>query len=93
MLFKKLPAVVMALAASAAFHPTAQAQAPDNTIPVLIRFNEPPGQAQADLVSSHGGMVTRQFRIVPAVAARIPPRPPQRSAMPRESPLSNRTAL
>jgi subtilisin len=40
---------------------------------VLIRFNEPPGQAQADLVSSHGGMVTRQFRIVPAVAARIPP--------------------
>lgn len=41
-------------------------------VPVLIRFQQAPGQAQADLVAAHGGTVTRQFRIVPAVAARIP---------------------
>jgi len=41
-------------------------------VPVLIRFQQAPGQAQADIVAAHGGTVTRQFRIVPAVAARIP---------------------
>jgi subtilisin family serine protease len=41
-------------------------------IPVLIRFDQAPGQAEADLVSAHGGTVTQQFRIVPAMAARIP---------------------
>jgi subtilisin len=41
-------------------------------VPVLIRFQQAPGQAEADLVSAHGGTITRQFRIVPAVAARVP---------------------
>jgi len=73
MQFARLSSILLAISAfSAVLRPTG-AQDPDNTIPVLIRFNDPPGQAQADLVSSHGGSVTRQFRIVPAVAARIPP--------------------
>jgi len=73
MFFRKLSSVVALFVASATLLPSVNAQAPDNTIPVLIRFSDPPGQAQADLINSHGGTVTRQFRIVPAVAARIPP--------------------
>lgn len=69
----RIPPALFAILALAAPFSSVFAQAPDNTIPVLIRFNEPPGQSQADLVSSHGGNITRQFRIVPAVAARIPP--------------------
>lgn len=38
-------------------------------VPVLIRFQQAPSQAQADLVAAHGSTVTRQFRIVPALAA------------------------
>lgn len=73
MYFSRLTPMLLATAAFSALLGHAVAQDPDNTIPVLIRFNDPPGQAQADLVNSHGGSVTRQFRIVPAVAARIPP--------------------
>lgn len=40
--------------------------------PVLIRFNNAPGQAQAELVAARGGVVTRQFKVVPAFAAEIP---------------------
>ena len=43
------------------------------TASFLIRFNNPPGQAQADLVSARGGRVTRQFKVVPAFAAQLPP--------------------
>jgi subtilisin len=60
---------LLVLANSAA---SARAQGQNGTVPVLIRFNERPGQAQADLVSQHGGTITRQFNVVPAVAARIP---------------------
>lgn len=40
---------------------------------VFVRFNNPPGQDQADLISASGGRVTRQFKIVPAFAAELPP--------------------
>lgn len=42
-------------------------------VSVFVRFNNPPGQAQADLVSARGGRVTRQFKVVPAFAAELPP--------------------
>jgi subtilisin len=41
-------------------------------VPVLIRFQKAPQQAQAELVRQRGGIVTRQFKIVPAFAAKLP---------------------
>lgn len=41
-------------------------------VPVLVRFHKPPEQAQAELVKLRGGIVTRQFKIVPAFAAQLP---------------------
>jgi len=65
------------LAASLAFSGSlTNAQPPATKKPemaaVLIRFNNAPGQAQAELVAARGGMVTRQFKVVPAFAAEIP---------------------
>ncbi len=39
---------------------------------VLIRFASPPTSADLALVRGHGGSISRQFRIVPAVAATLP---------------------
>ncbi len=39
---------------------------------VLIRFNQPPGQEQAEMVAARGGLVTRQFQVVPAFSALLP---------------------
>ena len=50
----------------------AAAQNPNN-VPVLIRFNDPPGQAEADLVRGAGGQITHSYHIVSAIAASIPP--------------------
>jgi subtilisin len=41
-------------------------------VPVLIRFDERPGQAQAALVARSGGQIKRQFQLVPAFAATLP---------------------
>lgn len=64
---------ILTLIAAAVCGPAASLPAQDNQIPVLIRFNESPGQSEADLVNAHGGTITRRFQIVPAVAAHIPP--------------------
>ena len=50
----------------------AEAQNPNN-LSVLIRFNNPPGQAEADLIQGVGGQITHSYHIVSAVAASIPP--------------------
>ena len=49
----------------------AAAQNP-NDVPVLIRFNNPPGQAEADLIQGVGGQVKHRYHIVSAIAASIP---------------------
>jgi len=41
-------------------------------VPVLIQYDHPPTQADARLLASHRGMLRRQFRIVPALAAVVP---------------------
>ncbi len=46
--------------------------AAEETVPVLVRFQNAPGQADFAKVAKHRGVVTRQFRIVPAVAAKLP---------------------
>ena len=64
---------LLLLLAAAICGPAASLSAQDNRIPVLIRFDEAPGQSHADLVNDLGGTITRRFQIVPAVAAQIPP--------------------
>ena len=64
---------LLTLLAAAVCGPAASLYAQDNLVPVLIRFDESPGQSEADLVNAHGGTITRRFQIVPAVAAHIPP--------------------
>ena len=49
------------------------AAAQNNNVPVLVRFNGPPGQAGTDLVRGLGGQVTHSYHIVSAVAATVPP--------------------
>lgn len=70
MISLRWPMLLAAALALQAIYVNAADNAPG--IPVLIRFDQAPGQAEADLVSAHGGTVTQQFRIVPAMAARIP---------------------
>ena len=41
-------------------------------VPVLIRFNAPPGQAEVDLIQAVGGEIKHRYHIVSAVAASIP---------------------
>ena len=50
----------------------AAAQNPDK-VPVIIRFNNPPGQAGEDLVRGAGGEITHSYHIVSAIAATVPP--------------------
>ncbi len=47
--------------------------AADGTVPVIIRFKTPPGQAERTAVESTGGKVSKSFTIVNAVAARVTP--------------------
>jgi subtilisin family serine protease len=67
-----LAATTAALLAAAMFPTSTVAEPPERT-PVLIRFVDTPSAADLALVARHGGEVTRQFTIVPAVAATIPP--------------------
>ena len=41
-------------------------------VPVLVRFHAQPNQVDAERISLQGGVVTRQFQVVPAFAARVP---------------------
>jgi subtilisin len=41
-------------------------------VPVLVRFHAQPNQVDAERISLRGGVVTRQFQVVPAFAARVP---------------------
>jgi hypothetical protein len=42
------------------------------SVDVLICYNQEPGDAQIEELRLKGGVVYRTFRIVPAVAARVP---------------------
>lgn len=44
----------------------------DAFVPVLVRFHDQPNQVDAERISLQGGVVTRQFKVVPAFAARVP---------------------
>jgi len=65
-------ATVIACQATCMYAPNAVADQPEMAA-VFVRFSNPPGQAQADLISARGGRVTRQFKVVPAFAAELPP--------------------
>jgi hypothetical protein len=41
-------------------------------LPVLVRFKDQPKQIDAERIAGLGGMVTRQFQVVPAFAANLP---------------------
>jgi subtilisin len=43
----------------------------DPTVPVIVRFLTPPGQAERDAVTSTGGTVTRTYTLVNAAAVKI----------------------
>jgi subtilisin len=42
------------------------------SLPVLIEFNENPGPAEISIIKDYGGMVSRTFHLVPAIAAEVP---------------------
>lgn len=50
----------------------AEVAAQDAMVPVLIGFQNAPGPNERALVARHGGVVDRQFHLVPAIAARLP---------------------
>jgi len=52
--------------------PLVPAEAANDNVRVLVRFQQHPGQAELDAITSKQGVVTRRFKIVPAVAASIP---------------------
>ncbi len=50
----------------------AQAQPADDSVTVLVGFKQKPGQAEELFVKAHGGKVKHNFRLLPAIAARVP---------------------
>jgi len=75
MVLKKFRRMVTAVAFCSALLGLGQAvhaQQAEKLIPVLIQFGGRPGEAEIASVNKHRGVVTRQFQIVPAVAAKIP---------------------
>ncbi len=73
-----LPFVVLAassrvVTATGSFEGAPAAQAVENRIDVLIGFGVMPGPPEEAMVRSVGGQIMHRYRLVPAIAATIPP--------------------
>ncbi len=50
----------------------ARSQPPDDRVTVLVGFKQKPGASEEALIKISGGTVTHKFRLIPAIAAKVP---------------------